>query len=147
VTRLKQKRRSRFGSPLAPVAQIAINFAFVLLSYRVHGGPVRVDQRLTVSEDGQVELDERHRSRDPVRLEIGSTELERIRELLATVSDRRMGVGEWLAHHLSQGKGPRFRLDWGGHKITAADPADPNLAELLSVLEELRVRAIRSQPR
>jgi hypothetical protein len=119
----------------------------VLLSYRVHGGPVRVDQRLTVSEDGQVELDERHRSRDPVRLEIGSGEVERIRELLTTVSDRRMGVGEWLAHHLSQGKGPRFRLDWDRHKITAADPSDPNLGELLSLLEELRVRAIRSQPR
>jgi hypothetical protein len=119
----------------------------VLLSYRVHGGPVRVDQRLTVSEDGQVELDERHRSRDPVRLEIGAGELERIRELLASVSDRRMGVGEWLAHRLSQAKGPRFRLEWDGHKITALDPRDPNLAELLSLLEDVRVRAIRSQPR
>jgi hypothetical protein len=119
----------------------------VLLSYRVHGGPVRVDQRLTVSEEGQVELDERHRSREPVRLEIGSGELERIRELLASIPDRRMGVGEWLAHHLSQAKAPRFRLEWDGHKITAADPGDPNLAELLSLLEHLRVRAIRSQPR
>jgi hypothetical protein len=118
-----------------------------LLRYRVHGGPVRVDQRLTVFEDGFAELDEHHRSREPVRIEIGSGELERIRELLDTVSPRRAGFGGWVRRQFSPHEGPRFRLDWDGHKITAADPDDPNLPELLSLLDEIRVRAVRSQPR
>ena len=118
-----------------------------LLRYRVHGGPVRVDQRLTVFEDGFAELDERHRSRDPVRIEIGSAELARIRELLDNVSPRRAGFGDWVRRQFSPHEGPRFRLDWDGHKITAVDPEDPNLPELLSLLDEIRVRAVRSQPR
>jgi hypothetical protein len=118
-----------------------------LLSYRVHGGPVRVDQRLTVFEDGSGELDERHRSRDSVRIEIGSAELARIRELLETVPPRRGGFGAWVRRQFSPHEGPRFRLEWDGHKITAADPGDPNLTELLSLLDDLRVRAIRAEPR
>ena len=39
--------------------------AAVLVRYRVLGGPVGVDQRLTVFEDDAVELNERHRSRAP----------------------------------------------------------------------------------
>jgi hypothetical protein len=118
-----------------------------LLRYHVHGGPVRVDQRLTVYEDGSIELDERHRSREAVRLEVGAGELERMRELLGSLSSRRPGLGERLRHHLSPAKGPRFTLRWDRHKISAADPDDPALAELLSLLDELRIRAIRSQPR
>jgi hypothetical protein len=128
------------------------NFRFVqtepvVVRYRVFGGPVRVDQRLTVFGDGTVELDERHRSRDPVRTGIASREVERIRELLAAVADRRMSFGEWVRHRLSPTEGPRFRLEWDGHKVTAADPADPALGELLALLDEIRVRAIRAQPR
>jgi hypothetical protein len=118
-----------------------------LLRYRVHGGPVRVDQRLTLLEDGSGNLDERHRSRSPIRLEVSSGELERIRELLDAVSNRRGGVGEWLRQRVSPGEGHRFRLTWDGHKVTAPDPDDPALAELLALLDELRLRAIRSQPR
>ena len=108
---------------------------------------MRVDQRLTVFDDGTAELDERHRSRDPIRLELGSGELERIRELLGTISDRRGSVGDWFRRRLSPTDGHRFRLEWNGHKITAADPEDPSLTELLALLDDLRIRAIRSQPR
>jgi hypothetical protein len=118
-----------------------------LLRYRVHGGPVRVDQRLTLFEDGSGELDERHRSRDAVRVEVGSAQLERIRELLGELSTRRGGFGDWIRRRASPVKGQRFRLSWNGHKITAADPDDAALAELLALLDEIRVGAIRSQPR
>ena len=118
-----------------------------LLRYRVHGGHVRVDQRLTLFEDGTGELDERHRTRDPIRLEVSSREVERIRGLLGTVSSRRGSAGDWLRRRISPVKGPRFRLTWGGHKITAVDPDDPELAELVALLDEIRLRAIRSQPR
>jgi hypothetical protein len=119
----------------------------ILVRYRVFGGPVRVDQRLTVFEDGDVELDERHRSRDAVRLQISSSELERMRKLLGSISGRRQTLRERLRHHLSPAKGPRFRLQWSGHRITGADTDDPQLAEVLSLLDEIRLRAIRSQPR
>jgi hypothetical protein len=118
-----------------------------LLRYRVHGGPVRVDQRLTVFEDCSAELDERHRSRNAVRLELDEAEVERLRELLGSLSSRRPGLGERLRHHLSPAKGPRFSLHWNGHKISGSQPDDPAAAELLSLLDEIRVRAIRSQPR
>jgi hypothetical protein len=118
-----------------------------LLRYRVHGGPVRVDQRLILFEDGSGQLDERHRSREPIRLEAASGEVERIRELLGALTDRRGGIGEWLRQRVSPVEGHRFRLTWDGHKVTAPDPDDPALAELLSLLDELRQRAIRSQPR
>jgi hypothetical protein len=118
-----------------------------LLRYRVYGGPVRVDQRLILFEDGSGELDERHRSRNPIRIEAASREVERIRELLGALTDRRGGVGEWLRQRVSPVEGHRFRLTWEGHKVTAPDPDDPALAELLTLLDELRLRAIRSQPR
>jgi hypothetical protein len=118
-----------------------------LLRYRVHGGHVRVDQRLTLFDDGTGELDEHHRSRDPIRVEVGSGELQRIRELLDALSTRRGSAADWILRRISPVRGPRFRLSWAGHKITAADPDDPALAELLALLDELRVNAVRSQPR
>jgi hypothetical protein len=48
----------------------------ILVRYRVVRGPVDVDQRLTVFEDGAVVLDERHRTRDAIRLQLDAAELE-----------------------------------------------------------------------
>ena len=109
----------------------------VLLRYRLSGGPVRIDHLMVVREDGSGELDERHRSRDAIRLEVSSRELEQIRELL----------GERVGRLFSSAGGTRVRLDWDGGKITRPDPDDPSLRELLELLDEIRLRAMRSQPR
>jgi hypothetical protein len=135
---------------------MAINFVFamtagptapVLLRYRLSGGPVRIDHLMVVREDGSGELDERHRSRDAIRLEVSSRELDRIRELLGSVEQSRPSLGERVGRLFSSAGGTRIRLDWDGGKITAPDPDDPSLRELLELLDEIRLRAMRSQPR
>jgi hypothetical protein len=135
---------------------MATNFVFamtagpttpVLLRYRLSGGPVRIDHLMVVREDGSGELDERHRSRDAIRLEVSSRELARIRELLGSVEQSRPSLGERMGRLFSSAGGTRIRLDWDGGKITATDPDDPGLTELLELLDEIRLRAMRSQPR
>jgi hypothetical protein len=125
----------------------ATSSAPVLLRYRLSGGPVRIDHLMVVREDGSGELDERHRTRDPIRFEVSSRELARIRELLGTVKQARPGLGGRLGRLLSSASGTRVRLDWDGGKVTAPDPDDPSLTELLNLLDEVRLRAMRSQPR
>jgi hypothetical protein len=119
----------------------------VLLRYRLSGGPVRIDHLMVVREDGSGELDERHRSRDAIPLEVSSRELEQIRELLASVQQSRPSLGERVGRLFSSAGGTRVRLDWDGGKITRPDPDDPSLRELLGLLDEIRLRAMRSQPR
>jgi hypothetical protein len=118
-----------------------------LLRYRVSGGPVRVDQRLTVYEDGSAELDERHRSRDPVRLSLGSSELERIRTLIDSLPQGRLASRAWLRELWTPGRAQVFHLRLEGRSIRGVDVEDPALGELISLLDEIRLRAIRSQPR
>ncbi|MFL5869629.1 MAG: hypothetical protein ACJ75R_00985 [Solirubrobacterales bacterium] len=125
----------------------ASSHAPVLLRYRLAGGPVRIDHLLTIREDASAELDERHRSREPIRFEIPSRELDRIRALLGELSPPRHGLGERLSRMFSGGDMTRIRLEWDGGKITRTDPDDPALAELLNLLDEIRLRAMRSQPR
>ncbi len=145
----------------------------VLLRYRVVGGPVSVDQRLTVFEDGAVELDERHRSRDPTRLRLDAAELNRLRCALEEVPEPRWSILPRLA--LVRAKSTLvavFSLDQfrdfthvelkRGHRTIAAEttrfarapawppwggPRDVEVAAVLAVLGALRVRAIRLHPR
>jgi hypothetical protein len=49
---------------------------------------VSVDQRVTVFEDGAVELDERHRSRDPTWFCLDAAELDQLRSALEEVAVR-----------------------------------------------------------
>lgn len=125
----------------------ASSTAPVLLRYRLSGGPVRIDHVLTIREDGTAELNERHRSRDPLWLEIPSRELERIRTLLEGVEPPRASLGQRLGRLFSGGDATRVRLEWEGGKITRADPDDPTVVELFELLDEIRLRAVRSQPR
>jgi hypothetical protein len=118
-----------------------------LLSYRVHGGPVRVDQRLTLFEDGSGELDEHHRSRDSIRLELSSGEIDRIRTLIDALPEGRLASRAWLREITTPGRAQVFQLRLSGRSIRGVDVEDPTLAELISLLDEIRLRAIRSQPR
>src|SRR5262245_34399190 len=74
----------------------------VLVRYRVCGGPVAVDQRLTVFEDGAVELDERHRTRDSIRLRIDQTELDELRSALEQLPSRRWRLSHRARMPLAQ---------------------------------------------
>jgi hypothetical protein len=121
--------------------------ARVLLRYRLSGGPVRIDHLMVVREDGSGELDERHRSRDAIRFEVSSSELARIRELLASLEQSRPGLGERLGRLFAGADTTRIRLDWDGGRITRTDPDDPALTQLLDLLDEIRLRTMRSQPR
>ena len=100
----------------------------ILVRYRVHGGPVNVDQRVTVFDDGTAELDERHRSRDSIRLELDAAELERLRAALEAVPAERWS----RSRSLSLAKVGTFL---------------PDFARVVELLDELRLTAIRSEPR
>ena len=119
----------------------------VLLRYRLSGGPVRIDHLMVVREDGSGELDERHRSRDAIRFEVSSNELASIRELLASLGQSRPSFGERLGRIFAGADATRIRLEWDGGKITRTDADDPALTQLLGLLDEIRLRAMRSQPR
>ena len=125
-----------------------------LVRYRVWGGPVAVDQRLTVFEDGALELDERHRSRPPISLRTDPTEVEEVRGLLDGVPDHL-----WMGHTraafartgrtlgLSRAPGTRFEIRRGGRVIVGPRAEDPDLAALVERLDELRLRVLRAHPR
>ena len=130
----------------------------VLVRYRVSGGPVRVDQRLSVLSDGTVELDERHRGREAIRLTIGSSELERVRSALDTAEPDRWPTGFGFTWQKLKGRlrdllpyvQPRthFELRRGRHATAWPDAnLDPSVADLVETLDEIRVRAVQSQPR
>ena len=146
----------------------------VLVRYRVLGGPVSVDQRLTVFEDGAVELDERHRSRDPTWLRLEAAELNQVRAAVEGVPESRWSTLPRLAlvraksRFLSslslnqfESSGTHFELKRGNHVIAGettrfaraptwppwSGPRDVEVAAVLRVLGALRVRAIRLHPR
>jgi len=130
----------------------------VLVRYRVFGGPVAVDQRLTVFEDGAVQLDERHRSRDPTWLRLRAPELDRLRAALEELPERRWSM---LARpRLIRAKNlfnlfrtvpmpsvAHFQLKRGGRAIVGGTAKDPDLAALVELLDSVRVHAVRARPR
>jgi hypothetical protein len=131
-----------------------------LVQYAVFGGPVDVNQRLTVFEDGFVEL--RHRRRDTVTLSIDSRQIDAIRSGLARIPKRRglaRGRPRWRWTSVGYGvitldHGPHrppgdtyFQLTWRKRRVRGSEALDPSLTEVLALLDEIRLRAIRSQPR
>lgn len=134
----------------------------VLVRYRVVGGPVDVDQRLTVFDDGAVELDERHRTRDTIRLHLDAAELEGVRAALEQIPREVWGSG---LPHLTLARmkralrgtwtifpdsGSDYELRRGRRAIHGArdDIGESILVTpLVDRLDELRVRAIRAVPR
>ena len=127
-----------------------------VLRYRAHGGPMKVDQRLTVRGDGGVLLDERHRRRAPTELVLGAGELEGIRAALDAVPEshwsrvppaiRIRRADLWRVFGLSQRHfaPTRFQLRRQGRNLTGwLDDPDPALDDLLRRLEEVRARAVR----
>jgi hypothetical protein len=132
-----------------------------LLRYRVFGGPVAVDQRLTVFDDGTAQLDERHRSRAPIWIRLEPSELEAVRAGLDEVPGDRWARAPSLARragrHLVEtlliwlpGRmrhdGARFELRRDGQVIAGAT-GDPSLPAVVELLDALRVRVVRSHPR
>ena len=132
----------------------------ILVRYRVSGGPAAVDQRLTLFEDGAAELDERHRSRDAVRIQLDRAELEAIREALEGVSAARWAgpgrrvlaragrsVREMPRRMSNAPPGARVEVSRGGRAIVDPEAGDPDLDALVTLLDSARVRAIRAEPR
>ena len=140
----------------------------VLVLYRVSGGPVAVDQRLTVFEDGRVVLDERHRSRGPISQRLERDELDRLRAGLRQISDtrwshpgklRRARTRRWFSDlfaYWERDRGADYEL-WRGRRVISNVIAGgmwdmvsrdydipPDVVELL---HQILVRAIRSEPR
>ena len=117
-----------------------------------------VDQRLTVFEDGAVQLDERHRSRDPTWLRLRAPELDRLRAALEELPERRWSM---LARpRLIRAKNlfnlfrtvpmpsvAHFQLKRGGRAIVGGTAKDPDLAALVELLDSVRVHAVRARPR
>jgi hypothetical protein len=127
-----------------------------VLSYRAHGGPMKVDQRLTVREDGSAQLEERHRRRGPTELALGSGELDGLRAALEAVPEShwsrvppalRIRRGDlWRIFGLSQRHfAPTgFRVSREGRNLSGwLDDPDPALQDLLRRLEDVRARAVR----
>ena len=127
-----------------------------VLRYRAHGGPMKVDQRLTVREDGGAVLEERHRRRGPTELALESGELDGLRAALEAVPDRHWSrvppalrvrrADLWRVFGLSQRHfaPTRFRVVRHGRNLAGwLDDPDPALEDLLRRLEELRARAVR----
>jgi hypothetical protein len=102
---------------------------------------------MTIAADGTVEVDEHHRTRDPLTLAIDSAELERIRGLLESLPEGRLSKRPRFLERASPMRGMRFRLRWDRRSVSGEAPTDPQLAELLGLLDEIRLRAVRSQPR
>jgi hypothetical protein len=128
-----------------------------LVEYRLLGGPVGIDQRLTVFADGMVELDERHRRRDRTRFRIEPEELERLRSTLAEVPAAALSGGPTLAQARAKA-GLRallrmrggahvgrtyFRLGVGGRSIAGQADEITDADGTRALLEELRARAVR----
>lgn len=119
-----------------------------------------VDQRLTVFEDGAVELDERHRSRDPTWLRLDAAEFDRLRSALEEMPERRWSIlpklalirvtsAVTLSLSLNQfeTRGTHFELKRGRRVIAGESPPDFDVAAVVTLLDALRVHAVRLHPR
>ena len=128
------------------------------MHYRVVGGPVGVDQRLSLFEEGSVELDERHRTRDATLVTIGAgdlqtvcAELDQLPEDLWSSSPklwlltRRVAWQRFLGRRPQIDLGARFFQLKRGRRYIAGEleDRDPRLTELLDFLESLRAAAVR----
>jgi hypothetical protein len=146
----------------------------VLIRYRLIGGPVSVDQRITVFEDGAVELDERHRSRDPTWLRLDPAEMDRLRATLEKIPAERWSIlprlmlarlKSWISLFLGANEwttsGTHFELK-RGHRAIAGEPtrfaqargwapwSEPKNRDVMAavtLLDALRVHAVRLYPR
>jgi len=123
----------------------------------VAGGPVAVDQRLTVFEDGVVEFDERHRSRDPLRSQLRSLELEELRTALDELPAERWSrfVSLTAARKLlwppfgfpKPPSGTRRQVNRGRRGIIERELNEPDVAGVFDRLDEVRLRVLRDHPR
>ena len=125
------------------------------------GFPRMVDERLTVFDDRAVELDERHRSRDSVWIELEEPELDQLRFALERVPDRywsRLPKLTMLSAEASlldlftvnefETPDRLFELRRGRRRI-AGDFRNPDygVAPLVKWLDALRLRAVRLRTR
>jgi hypothetical protein len=134
----------------------------VLVRYRVVGGPVAVDQRLTVFEDGAVELHERHRRRSSARLRLDAGELQRLRHALERVPTDRWSTfprmtlsragsaiigGFGSVFRGIETSGTHYELRRGRRRISGQISTDVDVPAPVTLLDELRVAAVRAEPR
>jgi hypothetical protein len=132
----------------------------VLVRYRLIGGPVSVDQRITVFDDGAVELDERHRSRAPTWLRLEAAEMDRLRAALEEIPAQRWsvlprlllarvksGIAVFLGANEWETSGTHFELKRNGRRLAGETPMTFEVATAVQLLDSLRVHAVRLHPR
>jgi hypothetical protein len=128
----------------------------VLVRYRLVGGPAGVDQRLTLYEDGLVELDERHRSRDRTKLTLGGSDLGRLRDALDRIPESCWSHGSMLGLVQARRGVKRFFTPWpemdlgasffelrrGRRRICGETGEEGEAEEARALLDNLRAHAV-----
>ena len=133
-----------------------------LVRYRVveSGLPAMVDERLTIFDDGAVEFDERHRSRDSMWFELEEAELQRLRFALEQVPSRywsrlplamlkaKLALHDAFTFNEFQTPDRLFEL-WRRRRRIAGDFRNPppEIETLMKSLDAVRVEALRLHPR
>ena len=129
----------------------------ILVRYRHVGGPVGVDQNLTVYEDGQAKLEEHHRSRDATSLTLSGDELAQLRAALDRIPEEFWAAAPMLALHRGKAvmKGAltawgrpktdpaRFELRYAGRAISGDMRDAGEVDAVRALLDDLRIKAIR----
>jgi len=127
------------------------------VQYRHIGGPVGVDQRLTIYEDGQAQLEEHHRSRAATELTISAENLAQIRDALDQIPEEswsgapalalvkakaaaRQTLAAWFR---SRPDPTRFELRKGGRAIAGEVGEASEADNARALLDEVRIDAIR----
>lgn len=133
--------------------------AEILVRYRTVGGPVAVDQSLTVHSNGFVVLEERHRNRGPTELRVSLKELDRIRSALDQIPAWRWSSGSGLNSLRFRSHVKALLTPWDDYKFDhrpffelaladrsiAGEVGDEPAAEAaLELLDSLRVHAVRT---
>jgi hypothetical protein len=131
-----------------------------LVRYRVVGGAADVDQRLTVFDDGHVELLLRHRrGSEPVWAQLDSANLKELRSAIAQLPEDRWSrlpklaliqAGRGILSGLLPGSQHRriyFELRQGDRVIAGDEHDELHSSAAVTRLDSLRADAVRAYPR
>jgi hypothetical protein len=117
-----------------------------LISYRRRGGMVGLNQRLSVDDDGRVELHDR-KSGKRAEVQASDAEIASLRSLIDSVpADRWHSLGGAVARRMLPNPHEAMRFEVRaapGRLGGAAGSTETDIAPLLAQLDELLARAVR----